>query len=380
MGVSQIITWGATFYLLTVLAKPIHKDTGWNEALVVAGISVGLVAAAVSAPRAGGLIAQGSGRRVLAVSAGLVGSGLLLVAVAPSIQFYLGAWVVVGLGMGGGLYSGAFAVLAQLFGEGARSAITAITLLGGLASTVSWPLSAVLVHAWGWRWTVVLYAAMNLLIVVPFYFRALPRYAITPITDTSETSFEPIANSQAASLAVLLGVSFTLSAFVASSMAVHLLSFLHGVGTTIAVAVGLGMLVGPSQVAARLGELLLGRKHSAVWTLIAATAAVALALALFAIGVHWFILVVLLFGIGVGLGSIAGGTVPLELLGSKNFARITGWIALPVLLAQALGPVVTTVLLGRNGTTGALAVLAGVAAVSLLVGLIVVAVSKNGTP
>lgn len=376
MGVSQIITWGTTFYLLTVLANPIQADTGWNPALIVAGVSVGLVSAAVASPRAGWVIASGAGRRVLALSAAIVGIGLILVAVAPNVQLYLGAWAVIGVGMGGGLYSGAFAVLAQVFGDSARSAITTLTLFGGFASTVSWPLSAFLVDLWGWRWTVVAYAALNLLVAVPFYLVALPRHVVAPSATVAGVSVGPARRSNARALAILIGVGFTLSALVASSMAVHLLDFLGGAGLPMAVAVGLGMLVGPSQVAARFGELLMARKHSAVWTLIVATAAVALALAIFATGLSWFVPIVVLFGIGVGLGSIASGTVPLALLGAQDFARITGWIALPVLLAQAIGPVGTTVMIEHVGDSAALTVLACIATASLLVGVAVVLLAR----
>ena len=154
LGVTQIFAWGGSYHLLAVLATPVATETGWARAWVVGGVSIGLLTAGVASPTVGRAIASRGGRPVLAVSAGLLAGGLLALAFAHSLPAYLSAWLVIGLGMGAGLYDPAFATLGRLYGQAGRSAITTLTLFGGFASTVCWPLSAFLEAHLGWRGSV----------------------------------------------------------------------------------------------------------------------------------------------------------------------------------------------------------------------------------
>ena len=127
-------------YLIAVLAHPIAVQTGWTLAWIVGGLSLGFVVSGLVSPLVGRLIEAHGGRLVLAGSAILLAAGLVVLGLAPNLPVYLLGWVVIGFGMGAGLYDPAFATLGRLFGDSARSAITQVTLLGGFASTVCWPL------------------------------------------------------------------------------------------------------------------------------------------------------------------------------------------------------------------------------------------------
>lgn len=78
-------------------------------------------------------------------------AGLTLLAFAQGPLSLGAAWLILGIGMSIGLYDAAFSVLAWLYGRSARGAITGITLFAGLASTVGWPISALLDGEIGWR-------------------------------------------------------------------------------------------------------------------------------------------------------------------------------------------------------------------------------------
>jgi MFS family permease len=136
LGVTQIFAWGSTYYLLAVLAKPIADDTGWPLTWVVGGLSLGLLTEGFVSPRVGDSIQHRGGRPVLAVSAILFAFGLIGVAVARSVPTYVASWLVLGAGMGAGLYDAAFATLGRLYGQQARTSIAMLTLFGGLASTI----------------------------------------------------------------------------------------------------------------------------------------------------------------------------------------------------------------------------------------------------
>jgi MFS family permease len=151
LGLVQIIAWGSSYYLIAVLAKPIADDTGWPLTWVIGGTSVGLLTAGLISQEVGHAIQKHGGRPVLVASTMLLAAGLLGLGFAPSLPFFFAAWVVLGLGMGAGLYDAAFGTLGRLYGTEARSAITTLTLYGGFASTICWPLSALLVEQLGWR-------------------------------------------------------------------------------------------------------------------------------------------------------------------------------------------------------------------------------------
>lgn len=364
LGIGQILSWGSTFYLLAVLAGPIAADTGWPMSLVVAGVSVGLVIAGLGSPRVGSLVAGNHGRTVLITSALLLAAGLAVLGLAPNQWWYLIAWVILGLGMSGGLYSGAFAVLGHTYGSSARSAITLLTLFGGFASTICWPLSTLLVNEVGWRWTTLVYAGAHLLITAPLYALTIPRHPSAPLPSGEPARPDAGAPRPLAPrwpLVVLVASISTLGTSIAALMSMHMFTLLAGIGIAGTAAVVLAATIGPSQVGARFIELVIGRQHHPLWTLLAATLAMAIAIGFLGLGVFAPAVLVVVYGIGIGLSSIANGTVPLALFGQAHYARIMGRIALPSLLGQAAAPIIGTVLIHHLGQQNTLLVVGVVA-------------------
>jgi MFS family permease len=180
IGLGQVLSWGSTYYLPAVLAVPIAADTGWPLAWLFGALSVGLVASGLVSPRVGRLIHQRGGRPVLAGAAALIALGQIGLWAAPNLPAFVAAWVVIGLGMGAGLYDPAFSTLGRLHGEAARPAITKVTLFGGFASTLCWPLSAMLEGWIGWRGACLAYAVLHLAVVLPLYLLLIPREAPAP--------------------------------------------------------------------------------------------------------------------------------------------------------------------------------------------------------
>jgi hypothetical protein len=73
-------------------------------------------------------------------------------------------------------------------------------------------------------------------------------------------------------------------AMISTTLSVHLLTVLQVKGLTLVAAVGLGALVGPSQIAARVVEMVIARYHHPIWTKVASTSLVATGLAALWIG------------------------------------------------------------------------------------------------
>jgi len=366
LGITQIFAWGTSYYLPAVLAAPIVADTGWSLAWVVGGLSLGLLTAGIVSPRVGRAIAQRGGRPVLAASAGLLAAGLLALAAAHSVPTFLMAWLVIGLGMGAGLYDPAFATLGRLYGESGRSAITTLTLFGGFASTVCWPLSAFLDASLGWRGACLAYAAFQIVVALPIYLLLLPRESRRPATTRSSALAPGRTAPPRAGIFLLLATTITLASVISTAMSVHLLTILQAKGFALAVVVSLGALVGPSQVTARAIEMAIARYHHAIWTKLAATSLVTAGLAAMWFGGPVVTLALVLYGAGIGLESIARGTLPLAIFGPERYPIVMGRIAMPSLIAQAVAPTIGALLLKSGGPDGALAAFFAVAACNAL--------------
>ncbi|WP_079253316.1 MFS transporter [Roseomonas mucosa] len=378
IGTAQILAWGSSYYLLAVLAGPIAADTGWPLTWIMSALSIGMLVSGLVSPRVGRLIDRRGGRPVLAGSAVLLSVGLLLLGVAPSLPVFVLAWVVLGLAMGAGLYDPAFSTLGRLYGEQARSDITHITLFGGFASTVCWPLSAFLVDHLGWRGACLTYAAIHLVVVLPLYVFGVPREAAAsppaPTAARTAAGSGRVPASQRYAFA-MLAAGFTLAAVIMTVISVHLLTLLQSQGLALAAAVALGALIGPSQVGARVLEMLLGRKAHPIWSLVASSMLVAVGLGMLVGAPGVAAAGIVMYGMGSGIRSIARGTVPLALFGKEGYAVLMGRIAMPTLIAQAASPFLGAWLLGRFGTSTTLAVLCGAAVLNILMVLALVPVA-----
>lgn len=376
LGFTQIMAWGSSYYLPAVIAPAVAANTGWPFAWVIGSLSLGLLVAGLISPHVGVAIERHGGRNTLAFSAGCLGAGQLVLAVSPNLVVFVIGWLVMGFGMGAGLYDAAFGTLGRLYGSSARSTITSLTLFGGFASTICWPISAFLLDALGWRGVCVAYAAIQLGVALPVYLFVLPRGVPT---ETSPMAAAPATGlaSRNMSLMVTLAASITLAAVISSTLSVHLLTVLQSRGLALGAAVGLGALVGPSQVAARAVEMFIARYHHPIWTKMASVALVVVGVTALWTGLPILTLALTLYGAGIGLESIARGTLPLALFGANGYAKLMGRLAMPSLIAQAAAPSVGALLLQHFGAHGMLTVLVCLALVNVALVVALLALQRR---
>jgi hypothetical protein len=277
-------------------------------------------------------------------------------------------WLVIGFGMGAGLYDAAFATLGRLYGQGGRSAITMLTLFGGFASTICWPISALLLAEVGWRGTCIAYAVIQLIGAFPLYLSVLPREAPLHLEKIQSDPSIGLSERERGKilLVVLLATTLTLASTITSMLSVHLLNILQASGMTLAAAIAFGALVGPSQVGARAVEMVVARYHHPIWTKIASVTFVALGVWALYAGLPIIPVALMLYGAGIGLESIARGTLPLALFGSEGYATLMGRLAMPSLLAQAAAPSIGAFLLTHWGVSITVGTLAGIALLNVL--------------
>lgn len=360
LGVVQILAWGTSFYIPAVFAVPIVMDTGWPLAFVVGGVSIGLLVAGLISPQVGRIIDRHGGRPVLLASSFLYAAGLAGIGLAPSLPFYLAAWIVLGLGMGTGLYDAVFSALGRLYGKEARGPITNLTLFGGFASTLCWPLSAFMIESVGWRGACFVYAAIHLFVALPliaYAMQAKPAAVSQAGADYAPAADDTPLLKHETLVFALLALVMTIAAGIGSIVVVHLLIFLQARGVEFAMAVTFGTLFGPAQVGARVVERIFGSHYHPIWTMIACCALMALGLVLLFISFPLLVLVIVLYGAGYGISWIARGTLPLVLFGPVRFPRLMGKLAFPSLIVQALAPSVGALLIERSGADATIGVL-----------------------
>jgi predicted MFS family arabinose efflux permease len=360
LGTAQTLAWASTYYLCAILAAPMARDLGLDTATVFAALSVGLLVTGLLGPRAGKAIDTLGGRPVLALSNGVFAVGLVLLGCAQTAYGLFGAWLVIGIGMAGGLYEAAFAALVRIYGTGSRNAITGITLLAGFASTVGWPLTTALEHGLGWRGTCFVWAAVHIVIALPLNL-SLPALEVPGETPTDAAS-EPAQAVQTPvpwRTAALLGLVFAITWFISTAMAAHLPTLLAASGVSVAMAVTAGALIGPAQVLGRLTEFSVLRQMHPLWSARLASALHPVgAMALALMGAPAAFAFALLHGGGNGVMTIAKGTLPLALFGPQGYGERQGVLMMPARLAQALAPWLFGLCMARWGA-GALWLSAG---------------------
>jgi hypothetical protein len=369
LGISQILAWGTSFYFPAVFAEPILHETGWSLGFVVGGTSLGLLVAGLISPQVGKLIDRHGGRPVLLASSLFYATGLTGIGLAPSLPIYLAAWVLIGIGMGTGLYDAVFAALGRIYGSEARAPITNLTLFGGFASTICWPLSAFMIDHIGWRSACFVYAGLHLLVSLPLQMsvvRPAPAPAARKAMRNGAAEYaEPPRLAHEALVFALLAVVLSLAAGIGSIVVVHLLIFLQARGVDYAVAVSLGTLFGPAQVGARVVERLFGARYHPIWTMIGSCTLMAAGLLMLSGGFPILMLTILIYGAGYGISWIGRGTLPLALFGPVRFPRLMGRLAFPSLIVQALAPSAGALLIEAHGADAAVGLLTALALVNL---------------
>jgi hypothetical protein len=366
LGLNQTMTWGMTFYLPAVIAGPAARGMGASSFALLGAFTWALLVTGVLAPRVGRWIDRSGGRAPLAISIVVTAAGQVVLATAPNLAVWYVGWSVIGAGMACGLYDAAFATAGVLLGKDAGPAITGITLFAGFASTVFWTLGAALVGTFGWRGLLLLYAAFQIGVNLPMVLLLLPHKAPASIALEHADAVQRTVQSRRLVTGCLAGF-FTIRWFITSAIAVNVLHLLQGVGLTLGQAVFVAALIGPGQVAGRILEwsigdrigLLLRARLGAMFFPLGATV-------LLAGGPVSCVLFAVLYGMSNGILTINRGTLPLALLGSRGYATLLGWLAVPVLLAQAIAPTVTAPLITALPALHVLLLAGGCAAVGVL--------------
>jgi MFS family permease len=351
LAFSQVLSWGALYYAIAILAPEIQKEMGWRNELVFGAFSWCLLVAGVVSTPIGIMLDKHGGRAVMGLGSLICGSGLILLSMAHHIASYFLAWSILGLAMGMTLYEAAFATITHHFGVHARQAISTLTLFGGFASTVFWPLTLKLNIIFGWRETYLIYGVAQIVLCYPLHLmleKRAEKFDVSANADKRTVRNHTLREAIRHPAFWKLALAFATNSFSFSALAVHLIPLLQQYGHTAVFAVGLAAIVGPMQVAGRIGEMTLARNilpQTVGKFAFSALPAAILVLLLFGVQ-HWAVaLFCVFYGLSNGIITIVRGTIPQALFGRENYGAISGAMAGPALVAKAAGPIVLAALI-----------------------------------
>jgi len=370
LSVTEITSWGVLYYAFPVLAPSITASEGWSAAEITAAFSAGQITMALVGIPVGRRLDRHGPRGVMTAGSVLAVPAVVAIATAPNLAWYVAAWILAGVAMSGVLYVPAFAALTRWYGPERVGALTVLTLVAGLASTVFAPLTAALAGPLDWRSTYLVLAVVLAVVTVPAHWWGLRGpWPAAPQRRTDGHAPATIVRSRAF---LALGAAFTLAAFTTFAVVIHVVPLLiqRGVDQGVAaVALGLG---GAGQVLGRLGYGRIDRRFGVRVRTVLVLLAIAVTTALIAVlsSPVTLIVAVVVAGMARGVFTLLHATAITDRWGSADYGRLTGVLSAPLTATIALAPWAGAVLAGAMGGYPAMfLVLAGLAAVATALAL-----------
>lgn len=371
LGFGQILLWGGSYFMLSILGQPIIDETNWSHDFIYGSLSLAMLISGVISPKIGKAINSHERNLIMPLSGLIMAIGLAIIALSHHQTIFISGWIIVGLAMGMGLYDALFASLGKKYGRNASQSITQIMLISGFTTTVIWPLLSYLNNQIGWRNTLFIFAIILLIFTIPTHIYSFFKSKPNPTNPakievessnqkTEKTTFVPDLKFSF----YLLLINFTIGTVLMTGIYVYILEILQHKGLSINEAITITAFLGPAQVCIRAVDVLLPKRTPVITAIISAiTIFIAFTLLLFsptfaAIGV-------VLFGLGNGLRSILRGTLPLWIYRPKIYATMIGKLAVLPLIAQALTPFIGGLIMQNFGINALQIILCMLAFISI---------------
>jgi MFS family permease len=356
LSLTQLIGWGATFWLPAVTGPAMAGDLGMVLPAIMAGPTVMLVVMAAASWPLSSIFERHGTRPVMALASPLGAAGLTVMATANGPVPYFLAWVIIGLAGAGMLTTPAQIAVAEIAGDKARSALSVLILAGGLTSTIVWPLTGLLQAQWGWRATTLAYAALILLVCMPLHWTMLARRPKPTPGQEPATKTTPGPAPIDRPRFVLLATSFAANGFFTWGFALTIIILFEAAGLDHASALTAAAFIGIAQWAGRMVDVLGGRHLSGFVTGLAGTALFPLSFIVLLLTSNFTgaLLFAVLYGIAGGVTAVTRATLPLQIFPPGAYARASAQMAVPLNLSFAAAPPIFTAIMTSAGPHAAL--------------------------
>ncbi|KQI73667.1 hypothetical protein AN191_01980 [Loktanella sp. 5RATIMAR09] len=344
LGITQITGYGTLMYAYAVLLPEMAKDLGLTLSEVFGVLSLGLFFGGLVSPVAGKLVDHFGGRWVMTL--GTIVACLAVMAMSQ-VESRIGLFILILLAEGAGmfvLYNVAFASVARLeLRIPPQRSISVITLFGGVASTIYWPLTLALFNRYGWETTWLILGFSALLICAPIHFfvlRGRERAADAPKPDNAP-DWPELAGRLRRQAMLWMVVSFIFSGYLMGAVMTLWVTNVQDLGHTAAMAALAGAVIGPFKTVGRFFEMLVSQN---MYPLVTYALSLGLMFSGFVVlltlgfTLPGLLLAAALYGMGDGIKTIARGTLPLALFGAKGYGARLGWISFVQMGINASAP------------------------------------------
>ena len=343
LAVGQLVCWAALFYTFSSLVLPMQAALGWTRPELMGAFTLGLALWGACTYAVGAAIDRGRGRFVLTAGTVLAGLGFLGWSRVESLSGLYTAWAAMGVAMAMTLYEPAFNVLTRRFPDRFRQGIMALTLVGGFASTLSFPAVAWLIGQLEWRGALATIGAILIGVIAPLHawaLRGTPEGAQAVPRHPSERADATLREALHDRAFWFLTAAFALNSFAVAALFAHLMPAFAEKGVSESQSLLVVVCFGPAQVFGRFAcaSLLNGRVSRPVALAVMASLPMALAIFAFADRTAALIVFSILFGLGNGLVTIVRGSLVPDYFGRGHVGRISGAMSSIALLARAAAP------------------------------------------
>jgi len=371
LGITQIIGYGTLYYSFSILAPGMAADLGLTLSQVFGIFSASLFVGGLSATYIGRQMDRVGAATVMTAGSAVAAAALALCAWSPSVVIFAVAIILLEISSGMVQYQAAFAALVENDARSASRSITYLTLIGGFASTIFWPISAALTGYLSWREIYVVFAALNLLLCMPLHFWIMRHARSSSRVETTrsrETVVGAIPAHARRRSMIVVSFAFALLGFTLAAILAHMVPMLGSLGLG-ASAVVVGSLFGPAQVMSRLINMIFGKSLTPPSLAILSAALIVLGVVVLMMSGSWLpgaVAFAICLGLGSGINSIVQGSLPLYLFGSEGYGAITGKMAAARLAVGAAAPFVFAFVEENVGTATALGLNAALGIVGIL--------------
>lgn len=372
LGLTQIIGYGTLYYSFSILAPAMAKDFGWSSEWIFGVLSAALLIGGLTAPSLGKWIDRLGAGRVMTAGSAIAAVALIACALAPAGIVFIIALIVIETASNLVQYGAAFALLVQLRPQAAQRSITYLTLIGGFASTIFWPITTALHAQMSWQNVYIAFAGLNLFVCLPLHAWLSLGLKQSRRQSDGDSPARVIKGTLSPSVRqlglALMIIGFSMQSLVSSALLVHMVPLLSGLGLGATAAV-VGTLFGPSQVLSRFTNMMLGgnlpplKLAMIAATLMPGAVIVLLSSAPSVVGAMAFAVV---FGLGNGLFSIVSGTLPLMLFGSEGYGKLQGKVMSARLVVSATAPFALAFMMENAGVSWSLFITAALGGIAVL--------------
>lgn len=344
LGITQIMGYGTLYYAYAILLPEMADDLGLSLTAIFGVLSLALFFGGFLAPIAGRLTDKYGGRMVMTWGSLVAGLSLIPLGFVQGPYSLFGAVLLVEAAAMFVLYNVAFAAVARLdLSVPAQRSISVITLFGGVASTIFWPLTLWLFNGFGWEMTWVILGVATTVICVPLHFYGLnkPLKDLDRPSEAAQTNWSELQGKARRRGMLWMVISFLFSGYLMGAVMTLWVTNVQDLGHTAAMAALAGAVIGPFKTVGRFFEMVISRNMYPLMTYVLALGLMMAGfVTLLTVGfsLPGVLFAAALYGMGDGIKTIARGTLPLALFGQKGYGARLGWIAFVQMGVNASAP------------------------------------------